>query len=271
MSPIPLDPVLAQAVSDLGQSAQNAITDANLIVAAGVAFLAGLVSFASPCVVPLVPGYLAYMTGLEGSELQEGTSASGRARVLTGGLLFVIGFAIPFTLLGLTAGQLSSTLSSRPWQIALGLLVLFLGIAFTGLLPFDFLKREARITDNAIDNGVLGALPLGFVFGVGWTPCIGPALAAILTLSAASGGGSSLRGAALAFIYAIGLGLPFILFGLLFNRLGRVLTFLRSNAGRLQVAGGVMLSLVGLAIATGLWESFIEWTRPLIQGFEPPI
>lgn len=262
--------VLAQAVSEVGEQAQSLIVDANVLVAAGVAFVAGLVSFASPCVVPLVPGYLAYMTGLSGADLREGGGAAARARVLVGGLLFVVGFAIPFTLLGLTAGSFSQALSSRPWQIALGLLVALLGLAFTGLLPIDLLRREARITDNAIDNGVLGALPLGFVFGVGWTPCIGPALASILTL-AASNGGSPARGGILAFIYALGLGMPFILFGLLFNRMGRVLGFLRRNAGRLQVAGGIMLCLVGLAIATGLWEAFIDELRPLISGFEPPI
>lgn len=268
-----MDAVLAQAVTELGESAQQAILNSNLILAAGVAFIAGIVSFASPCVVPLVPGYLAYMTGLSGADIREGTGGLGaRARVLSGGVLFVLGFAVPFTLLGLTAGRLSTTLSSRPWQIGLGLLVAFLGLAFTGLLPLDFMKREARITDNAIDKGVLGALPLGFVFGVGWTPCIGPALAAILTLSATQGGGGSpLRGGSLAFVYAIGLGLPFILFGLLFNRLGRLLNFLRANAAKLQVAGGLMLTLVGLAIASGLWAAFLDWTRPLITGFEPPI
>src|SRR3712207_5538069 len=180
------------------------IPNANVLVAAGIAFVAGLVSFASPCVVPLVPGYLAYMTGLSGAEIREG-SGGGRARVLGGGLLFTLGFAIPFTLLGLVGGSLSATLSSRPWQIAMGVVVIVLGIAMTGLLPFDLLRREARITDEAIDKGMLGALPLGFVFGVGWTPCIGPALAAIFTLSASQAAGSGVRGAVLAFVYALGL------------------------------------------------------------------
>ena len=246
------------------------ITNANVLVAVGIAFLAGIVSFASPCVVPLVPGYLAYMTGLSGAEIQDGSS-SGRARVLGGGLLFTLGFAIPFTLLGLIGGSLSNTLASRPWQIAMGLLVIALGLAMTGLLPFDLLRREARITDEAIDKGMLGALPLGFVFGVGWTPCIGPALAAIFTLSASQSGGSPLRGGLLAFVYALGLGLPFILFGLLYGSAGRALGFLRRNARTIQIGGGIMLALVGLAIATGLYEQFIIWLRPLINGYEPPI
>ena len=246
------------------------ITSANVVVASAIAFLAGIVSFASPCVVPLVPGYLAYMTGLSGAEISEGSS-SGRARVLGGGLLFTFGFAIPFTLLGLVGGSLSATLSSRPWQIVMGVIVTLLGLAMTGLLPSRLLAREARLTDAAIDRGMLGALPLGFVFGVGWTPCIGPALAAIFTLSAASSGGSPMRGGLLAFMYALGLGLPFILFGLLYGSAGRALGVLRRNAKTIQVAGGVVLSLVGVAVATGLYERFIVWLRPMITGFTPPI
>lgn len=250
-------------------SVESLVQDANVLVAVAVAFAAGIVSFASPCVVPLVPGYLSYMTGLSGAELREGTG--GRLRVGVGGALFTFGFAIPFTLIGLVGGQLSYSLSTRPWQIALGLLVVLLGIAFTGLLPIDLLGREARLTKQAIDRGLLGALPLGFVFGVGWTPCIGPALAAIFAISASTGGASPARGGLLAFVYALGLGLPFIVLGLAFHRAGRALGFLRRNARTLQIVGGVLLALVGLAIATGLWDAFITWLRPVVGRFEPPL
>ncbi len=254
----------------MADQVSSLITNANVVVAAAIAFAAGIVSFASPCVVPLVPGYLAYMTGLSGSEISDGSGA-GRARVLAGGLLFTLGFAVPFTLLGLLGGSVSATLSRQPWQIVMGLLVIALGIAMTGLLPFNILRREARITDQAIDRGILGSLLMGAAFAFGWTPCIGPALAAIFTLSASQSSGSPLRGALLAFVYALGLGLPFIVFGLLYGSAGRALGFLRRNARNVQIAGGVMLSLVGVAIATGLYEQFIIWLRPLITGFEPPI
>lgn len=249
---------------------QDLILDANVLVSMAVAFAAGVVSFASPCVVPLVPGYLSYMTGLSGAELAGGRGS--RLRVLSGGLLFVLGFAVPFALLGFFGAAVTVGLQSRPWQIALGVLVVLLGLAFTGLLPFDFLRREVRVSQSAIDKGVLGALPLGFVFGVGWVPCIGPALTAILTLAAnATTGGQSLRGGVLTFTYALGLGLPFILFGLAYHRAGGALAFLRRHGRAFQVSGGVMLCAVGIAIATGLWDTFVASLRPLIQAYELPL
>jgi cytochrome c-type biogenesis protein len=251
-------------------SVEALITDANVLVSLSVAFAAGLVSFASPCVVPLVPGYLSYMTGLSGTELTTGMGS--RLRIIAGGTLFVLGFAVPFALLGFLGASVTAPLQSRPWQIVLGLVVVFLGLAFTCLLPFDFLRREARLSDRAIDKGVLGAMPLGFVFAVGWIPCIGPALAAILTLAAnSSGGADSVRGGLLTFTYALGLGLPFILFGLLYHRAGRALGFLRRNARRIQIAGGGLLVAVGLSIATGLWLRFIIWLQPFVQGYELPL
>ncbi len=242
------------------------ITDANVLLAAGVAFVAGIVSFASPCIVPLVPGYLSYMTGLSGAELRGGQGS--RLRIAGGGLLFILGFAVPFTLAGLTAGALTYLLASRPWQIGLGLAVFVFGIAATGLLPFDLLSRERRLTNTAIDRGLLGALPLGFVFGVGWTPCIGPSLAAILTLSAAASGGTAVRGGLLAFVYALGLGLPFLALGLAFHGATGAMGFLRRHARGFQIGGGVMLAGVGLAIATGLWQEVVLALQPLIGGFE---
>ena len=244
---------------------QALIIDANLLVAAAVAFAAGVVSFASPCVVPLVPGYLSYMTGLSGAELA--SARASRVRVLAGGLLFFLGYAIPFTLLGLVGGQLSAALQSRGWQITLGLVVAALGITATGLLPFDLLNTERRVSDRAVDRGVLGALPLGFIFGVGWTPCIGPSLAAIFALGASTGAGPA-RSAVLAFVYALGLGLPFLAVGLAFNAFGGALGFLRRNARSIQVGGGVLLTAVGVAIALGWWQVMIESLLPRIGTFE---
>ncbi len=250
----------------MAETVQTLILDANLLVAAAIALLAGLVSFASPCVLPLVPGYLSYMTGLSGQDLVE-ADARARGRVLLGSLLFVVGFAIPFTMLGFAVGTVNALARSTSAQIIMGGIVAVLG----ALMAFGRLQREVRLTHLAPTRGLATAPVLGFVFGVGWTPCIGPAAGAILTLSLNVSSGVSGRGAILGFIYALGLGLPFIAFGLLFRHLSGTLEFLKRNARTLQAVGGILLMLVGISIATGLWDRFMFLLRPLIQGFEPPI
>ena len=250
----------------MAETVQSLIFDANVLIAAFVAVAAGLVSFASPCVVPLVPGYLSFMTGLSGQDLAE-ADVRVRGRVLVGSLLFVAGFAIPFTMLGFAMGTLDVLSRSPVARVGMGALVAVLGLLMAG----GRLSRELRVLDTAPSGGLASAPLLGFVFGIGWTPCLGPAAGAILTLSAGVTDGVSARGAFLGFAYAFGLGIPFVLFGLLFRRLSGTLDVLKRNARTLQIIGGGFLVAVGLAIATGLWDRFIFLLRPMIQGFEPPI
>jgi cytochrome c-type biogenesis protein len=247
----------------VAETIQTVILDANVLAAAAIAFAAGFVSFASPCVLPLVPGYLSYMTGLSGQDLAS-SDVRARGRVLIGSLLFVIGFAVPFMMLGFAFGAVSFLTRSTAAQIVMGTIVIVLG----GLMASGRLMREVRITDRAPSGGIATAPVLGFVFGIGWTPCLGPAAGAILTMAANVTGGVSYRGAFLGFMYSLGLGLPFIVAGVLFRRMSGALGFLKRNARNLQALGGSMLIAVGLAIATGLWDRFMLMLRPLIQGFE---
>lgn len=250
----------------MADTIQSLVFDANVLVAAAIAFAAGLVSFASPCVIPLVPGYLSYMTGLSGEELSAPT-ARARGRLLAGSVLFVLGFAVPIMMLGVAMGALNALATSRTAQVVMGLVVLSLG----GLMATGRLTREVRVAGRAPTGGVVTAPALGFVFGVGWTPCVGPALAAILTMSAGVSDGVSARGGVLAFTYALGLGLPFVLFALAFGRLSGAFAVLRRNARTLQLAGGGLLMAVGVALATGLWQQLMLHLRPLIQGVELPL
>ncbi|MEX2289155.1 MAG: cytochrome c biogenesis protein CcdA [Mycobacteriales bacterium] len=243
---------------------------APLTVAIAVSAAAGVVSFASPCVLPLVPGYLAFASGLSGARSSGGR---GRGTVLLASVLFVLGFAVFFTVLGGAFGGLGRAVAEHRQLVGAlgGILVIAMGLFLLGVLRPAVLEQEARALSRVRRGGLLGAFPLGLVFAAGWTPCIGPTLAAILTLTAADGGASPARGATLAFAYALGLGIPFIVIGGLLDRGTGVLTRLRRHSLRLERAGGAVLVLVGVLLVTGLWDRVLLALQPTVSGFTPAL
>ena len=229
-----------------------------LVLALPVALVAGLVSFFSPCVIPLLPGYLSYATGLSGADLANGVAGERRGRMLAGSLLFVLGFSAVFVALGTLSGALGAWLVTwdRQLGVLLGALLIVLGLSFAGWLPF--LQRDWRI--HAVPAVGLAAAPLlGFLFGVGWTPCLGPTLTAITALSLTEG--TALRGALLAGIYAIGLGVPFVIAGLAYERSLAAFSFVRKHQVWVMRAGGLMLVLIGVALVTGWWAEAVTWMQ----------
>jgi cytochrome c-type biogenesis protein len=243
---------------------------APLTVAIAVSAAAGVVSFASPCVLPLVPGYLAFASGLSGARSPGGR---GRGTVLLASVLFVLGFAVFFTVLGGAFGGLGRAVAEHRQLVGAlgGVLVIAMGLFLLGVLRPAVMEQEARAMSRVRRGGLLGAFPLGLVFAAGWTPCIGPTLAAILTLTAADGGASPARGATLAFAYALGLGIPFIVIGGLLDRGPGVLARLRRHSLRLERAGGAVLVLVGILLVTGLWDRVLVSLQPAISGFTPAL
>ncbi len=238
----------------MGEWFQHQAASGSLVLAIPVALVAGLVSFFSPCVIPLLPGYLSYATGLSGADLEN----AGRGRMLAGALLFVLGFTTVYVLLGWVSGSVGSWLVQwrSQLEIVLGALTILLGLAFMGLVPF--FQRDFRI--HKVPAVGLAAAPLlGFLFGVGWTPCIGPTLAAItnLSLNEATAG----RGALLSAVYCIGLGLPFIAAALAYRRALGAFAFVRRHQQWVTRVGGVMLVLVGLALVTGWWDQAVTWLQ----------
>ena len=245
-------------------------TSGPLVLAVAVAALAGLASFLSPCVLPLVPGYVSYVTGMAGADLDAalGTDPRGRpvprsgrrvrGRVLLGGLLFVAGFTVVFTLTGVLAAQAGRTLldHQRVVEIVVGVLVVVLGLAFAGLIPG--LQRDLRI-HRLPGAGLAGAPVLGAVFALSWTPCVGPTLGAVLGLAAV--GGQTGRAVTLTVAYCLGLGLPFLAFGLGFRRLLGLFAWVRRHSAWVTRIGGALLILVGLALVTGGWTEFVNWLR----------
>jgi len=232
----------------------------SLLLAVPVALVAGLVSFFSPCVVPLLPGYLSYATGLSGADLE----SARRGRMVLGSLLFVLGFTFVFVSFGALFGQLGEWLIvySRPVSIVLGIVTILVGIAFLGFVPF--MQRDARI--HKVPAVGLAAAPLlGVLFGLGWTPCIGPTLTAVtsLALNEASAG----RGALLSFVYCLGLGIPFILAGLAFRRMLGAVQWVRRHQAWVTRIGGIMMIAVVLLLVTGVWDLWVAYLRGWVGGF----
>jgi cytochrome c-type biogenesis protein len=233
---------------------QQQASSGSLLLAIPVALIAGLVSFFSPCVIPLLPGYLSYATGLSGADLEH----ARRGRMLAGAVLFVLGFSVVYVLLGWVSGSIGGWLVEwrSQLEIVLGILTILLGLAFAGLVPF--LQRDWRV-HQVPAVGLAAAPVLGFLFGVGWTPCIGPTLAAItnLSLNEATAG----RGALLSGFYCLGLGVPFIVAAVAYRRALGAFGFVRRHQQWVTRIGGAMLVLVGLALLTGWWDQAVTWLQ----------
>jgi cytochrome c-type biogenesis protein len=234
-------------------------------VALAVALLAGLVSFASPCVLPLVPGYLGYVTGLTGVELGQ----QRRGRLAAGALLFVLGFTVVFVTTTSTLAGLAGLLVAHSDVVTrvAGLVVILLGLLFIGWVPGGGRRLQTSWRPAA---GLAGAPLLGAVFAVGWTPCIGPTLSAVLFLTTGEGGGVR-RGIVLAVAYCLGLGVPFVLVALGWSRASRVLGTLRRHQRAVQVLGGLMLVAVGGLMVSGLWATLITRLATAVATFEVPL
>lgn len=228
----------------------------SLVLAIPVALLAGLASFLSPCVLPMLPGYLSYATGLSGAELAEGNVR--RSRMLLGSVLFVLGFSVVFVALGVATGSIGFWYVEHKTAVdrGLGIFTIVMGLAFIGVVPW--LQRDMRV-HKVPAVGLLAAPLLGFLFGLGWTPCVGPTLSVIDGLAAQSG--TAGRGGVLLAFYSLGLGVPFVVFAVLWRRALGALQVLRRHQRWVTRIGGAMLIVVGLALLTGWWDYALQWLQ----------
>ena len=235
----------------------NHIMDGFLLAAFPIAVLAGLISFISPCVLPLVPGYLSFAAGF----------SNARGKLFLGSLLFVLGFSALFISYGVLFGELGARIATNEEAITrvLGLLTILMGVIFLGAFPM-MPTLKPKISTN---GGLIGAPLLGFLFGVGWTPCIGPALASVQALAFQES--SAVRGAVLSFGYCIGLGLPFIASGLFLDKSEKLRKVLVKSGNKVSRVGGVLLIVIGLLQLTGLWTDLMIQIRSFISDFAPVI
>lgn len=235
-----------------------------------LALFAGLLSFTSPCCLPLMPGYVSFVSGVD-PDAVTGTTLV-RSRTMKAAALFVAGFALTFTLMGASVSVLGGTILHHRTgltQIA-GIFVIAMGLATTGILRIPLLYREFRPGLSRVRPGPAGALPMGIAFAIGWSPCIGPVLAAILTAAATTGG--VIRGASLLFVYSLGLGIPFLLLAFGYLRGGRAFGWLRRHGRAIEVVGGSVLILMGVLMITGRW---VQLFAPVLRWFArigwPPV
>ncbi len=293
----------------LGADVANTVANGSLLLAVPIAAAAGVVSFLSPCVLPLVPGYLSYVTGLSGADLAEPNAElvptpspspawsparhisrpdshagdmeradadekEARAHhyptVLLGSILFVLGFSAVFVAVGAFVGGIGGFFLEHEEGITkiLGLFTIALGILFIGRLPWLWTQREFRIHKRPT-LGVIGAFPIGVLFGLGWTPCIGPTLAAVESLAFTQG--TVARGAFLSFVYCLGLGIPFVIAGLAFRRALGAFGWVRKHYAWVMGLGGGMLVILGLLMVTGAWTTLSIHLRVWVSSFSPAL
>lgn len=249
----------------------DAVAYGPLLIAIPIAMVAGLVSFASPCCLPLVPGYLAYVSGASGAEATAEPSRQARSLTVVGSVLFVLGFSAVFTSYGTLFGAAGATLIGYQDTIlrVLGVVTIVLGLVFAGVLGFiPQFSRTFRIGYRP-RVGLAGAPLLGVMFGVGWTPCIGPTLAAVLSLATTSG--TAGRGALLSFAYSVGLGVPFILAALGISRAFKAFAFARRHALAVTRSGGALLVVLGTLEVTGMWSDWLAGLSSVIGTWQVPL
>jgi cytochrome c-type biogenesis protein len=245
------------------------IIDASLLPAMLIAMAAGLLSFLSPCVLPIVPPYLAYMGGISMTEM-EGRDGAARRRVVLSALFFVLGLSTVFLFLGFTASAFGRFfLMNQTWFVTIaGIVIMIFGAHFLGIYRIGIMDREMRMDAGDRGGSAFGAYVLGLAFAFGWTPCIGPILGAILSIAANEA--DMARGTALLAAYAVGLGVPFLLVALWFPRLSGLMSFMKRHMERIERVMGLLLWTVGLLMLTGKFTDFAWWLNeqfPALQAF----